>query len=312
MTLRWSKGSKGGWSRIAGVAVVLMMLSACASPPEDPAARAAFEEENDPIEDFNRYIHELNFAFDQLVFRPIAGMYRTGVPARVRGAIRNFFDNLRAPVIFVNDLLQGEGERAGITLARFLTNSTLGLAGFIDSADMLFDLEFHDEDFGQTLAVWGAGEGFYIVLPLFGPSNPRDAFGIAVDSFLDPWDTLLRAAGVEYGPPARTILNAVDLRARNIDALDDIQRTSIDYYATLRSLYRQRRADEISNGLPSALQPVPMFRSRDEESQYVPSDPAETEDGRRVDATPYATSPVFDESVSADVIVQRPQTSGLY
>ncbi len=310
MTLRWNK--TGGWSRIAGVALALMMLSACASPPEDPAARAAFEEENDPIEDFNRYIHELNFAFDQLVFRPISGMYRTGVPARVRGAIRNFFDNLRAPVIFVNDLLQGEGERAGITLARFLTNSTLGLAGFIDSADMLFDLEFHDEDFGQTLAIWGAGEGFYLVLPLFGPSNPRDAIGLAVDSFLDPWDTLLRAAGVEYGPPARTILNAVDLRARNIDALDDIQRTSIDYYATLRSLYRQRRADEISNGLPSALQPVPMFRSRDEESQYLPSDPAETEDDRRVDATPYETSPVFDESASADVILQAPQTSGLY
>lgn len=309
MTLRWNKG---GRSRIAGAALALMMLSACASVPEDPAARAAFEEENDPIEDFNRYIHELNFAFDQLVFRPISGMYRTGVPARVRGAIRNFFDNLRAPVIFVNDLLQGEGERAGITLARFLTNSTLGLAGFIDTADMLFDLEFHDEDFGQTLAIWGADEGFYLVLPLFGPSNPRDAIGIAVDSFLDPWDTLLRAAGVEYGPPARTILNAVDLRARNIDALDDIQRTSIDYYATLRSLYRQRRADEISNGLPSALQPVPMFRSRDEESQYVPSDPAETEDDRRVDATPYETSPIFDESVSADVIAQRPQTSRLY
>ena len=310
MTLRWNKA--GGRSRIAGAALALMMLSACASPPEDPAARAAFEEENDPIEDFNRYIHELNFAFDQLVFRPIAGMYRTGVPARVRGAIRNFFDNLRAPVIFVNDLLQGEGKRAGITLARFVTNSTLGLAGFLDSADMLFDLEFHDEDFGQTLAIWGADEGFFLVLPLFGPSNPRDAIGLVVDSFLDPWDTLLRAAGVEYGPPARTLLNAVDLRARNIDALDDIQRTSIDYYATLRSLYRQRRADEISNGLPSALQPAPVFRSRDEQSQFTPSDPAETEDDRRVDATLYGTSPVFDESVSADVIVQRPQTSGLY
>ncbi len=309
MTLRWNKA--GGWSRIAGAALALMMLSACASVPEDPAARAAFEEENDPIEDFNRYIHELNFAFDQLVFRPIAGMYRTGVPARLRGAIRNFFDNLRAPVIFVNDLLQGEGERAGITLARFLTNSTLGLVGFIDSADMLFDLEFHDEDFGQTLAVWGAGEGFYLVLPLFGPSNPRDAIGLAVDSFLDPWDTLLRAAGVEYGPPARTLLNAVDLRARNIDALDDILRTSIDYYATLRSLYRQRRADEISNGLPSALQPAPLFRTRDEESHLMPPRPTESKD-LLVEATPYGTSPVFDESVGADVIVQRPQTSELY
>lgn len=292
MTMQSGKG--GAWLRATGAALALMMLAACASPPDDPEARAAFEEENDPLQDFNRYIHEVNYAFDQLVFRPIAGMYRTGVPRPVRGAVRNFFDNLRAPVVFVNDLLQGEGERAGITLARFLTNSTLGLGGLIDTAEMAFGLEFHDEDFGQTLAVWGVGEGFYLVLPGLGPSNPRDAVGIAVDSFLDPWDTLLRSAGIEYGPAARTILNAVDLRSRNIDTLDEIERTSIDFYATLRSLYRQRRADEIRNGIPTAIQPVPVFRSPDEEGRLMEPSPGRVQASLET-STPYQTSPIYSE-----------------
>ena len=306
MMMRSRKG--GAWLHVTGAALALMVLGACASPPEDADARAAFEEENDPLQDFNRYIHEVNYAFDQLVFRPISGMYRTGVPSPIRGAIRNFFENLRAPVIFVNDLLQGEGERAGITLARFLTNSTLGLAGLIDTAELAFGLEFHDEDFGQTLAVWGVDEGIYLVLPLFGPSNPRDAIGIAVDSFLDPWDSLLRAAGVEYGPPARTILNAVDLRARNIDTLDEVERTSIDYYATLRSLYRQRRADEIRNGIPTAIQPVPVFRSPDEESRLM-RPPAEGSRDRLVSATPYAMSPIYVESLMPETGPQHVQAA---
>ena len=106
-------GRGKAWLPVMGAALALMMMSACATAPEDPEAAAAFEEENDPLQDFNRYIHEVNYAFDQLFFRPIAGMYRTGVPSPIRNAIRNFFNNLRAPVIFANDLLQGEGERAG-------------------------------------------------------------------------------------------------------------------------------------------------------------------------------------------------------
>ncbi len=284
---------------IAGGLLSLAMLSGCATPPEDPDELASFEEANDPLEDFNRYIHEVNYAFDQLVFRPLAGMYRLAVPSLVRDSFRDFLDNLRGPVIFVNDLLQGEGERAGITLARFLTNSTLGLGGFIDTADLLFDLKFHDEDFGQTLALWGVGEGFYLVLPLFGPSNPRDAVGLAVDSFLDPWNSLLTAADIEYGPAARSIVNGLDLRARNIDTLDDIERTSIDYYATLRSLYRQRRADQIRNGIPSANQPAPAIRGGDEGNlqQPLPGAPQLSLSAEAADA--YATSPMFDEAVDS-------------
>ncbi len=248
---------------IAGAALSLMMLSACATPPEDLEDLAVYEEANDPLEEFNRHIDKANRAIDRYVLRPIASAYSSGVPSPLRDAVRNFFDNLRAPVILANDLLQGEGERAGITVARFLTNTTLGLGGFIDTADKVFGLEFHDEDFGQTLAVWGVDEGFYLVLPLIGPSNPRDAVGIVVDSFLDPWNYLLTAADIEYGPAVRSILNGIDLRARNIDTLDEIERTSIDSYATLRSLYRQRRADEIRNGDPLSTRPAPAIPGPD-------------------------------------------------
>jgi len=248
---------------IAGAALSLMLLSACATPPEDPEDLAAYEEANDPLEEFNRRIDKANRTIDRYVLRPIAGAYGKAVPSQLQDALRNFFDNLRAPVILANDLLQGEGERAGITVARFLTNSTLGLGGFIDTADKVFGLEFHDEDFGQTLAVWGVDEGVYLVLPLIGPSNPRDAVGIVVDSFLDPWNYLLRTADIQYGPTVRSLLNGIDLRARNIDALDEIERTSIDTYATLRSLYRQHRADEIRNGDPLSTGPAPVIPGPD-------------------------------------------------
>jgi len=239
----------------------LVLTAGCATPPTDPDARAAYDEANDPLEPMNRYFFEVNYAMDQLFFRPIAGMYRTGVPEPVRDAIRNMLRNLRAPLIFIHDLAQGEPHRAGVTLQRFALNSTIGLGGLIDVADELLGLQFHDEDAGQTLAVWGAGESFYLMLPFYGPSNPRDAGGIVIDSFIDPVSILFRIYGPSYGPAARSVLTALDARSRAIDALDEVERTSIDFYATLRSLYRQRRIDEINNGQPSGNQNAPTIMS---------------------------------------------------
>ncbi len=138
----------------------------------------------------------------------------------------------------------------------------------MDVANWLFDLEFHNEDMGQTLGVWGWEEGWYVILPLFGPSNPRDFIGLLFDSVLDPVGWGLRL--VEGGPIARSVLSALDLRSRNLDALDDIQETSIDFYATVRSLYRQRRQDEINNGVGSTDQFAPSL------SQNGGSDPFAT------------------------------------
>lgn len=237
----------------------MVLTSGCSTPPTDPDARAAYDEANDPWEPFNRYVFEVNYALDQLFFRPIAGMYRTGVPEVIRDVIHNMLRNARGPLILINDLLQGDLDRAGDTAARFALNSTLGIGGAVDFADKVVGIPFHDEDFGQTLGVWGFQEGWYMMLPFYGPSNPRDTAGLIVDSFIDPVGLVLRYYGPEYGPWARTVLTALDQRSRNIDTLDEVERTSIDFYATLRSLYRQRRDDEIRNGVPSANQGAPTI-----------------------------------------------------
>jgi phospholipid-binding lipoprotein MlaA len=234
--------------------VALLVVTGCAMPPSnDPEALAAFQEANDPMEPMNRYFFELNNAADELLMKPLAGWYYIALPNFAQDGIRNAIDNVRTPVILANDLFQGDLERAGTTFGRFLVNSTLGLGGLFDIAEKM-GLERHDEDFGQTLAVAGVGEGPYLVLPLIGPSNPRDAFGKVVDAFLDPMTYLTFFTNVGWINTTRTGLDLVDFRARNLDALDQIKKGSLDYYATVRSLYRQRRADEISNGNPNLME----------------------------------------------------------
>jgi phospholipid-binding lipoprotein MlaA len=227
-------------------------LTGCATPPpaDDPDAVAAFEEANDPLEPFNRYMFELNYAFDETLGKAFAGWYYVALPDFAQDGVRNAVRNLRTPVVLVNDLLQGETERAGVTFGRFLVNSTIGLGGLIDVAEHM-GLEYHDEDFGQTLAVAGVGEGPYLVLPLMGPSNPRDAAGRVVDLFFDPLTYLTFGTNVSYATEISTtrgILAPIDLRARNLKTLDEIRKGSLDYYATIRSLYRQYRADQVVNG----------------------------------------------------------------
>ncbi len=256
-------------SLMASALAAMMLTSGCGTPPSDPDARAAYDEANDPWEEFNRYIFEVNYALDQLLFRPIAGMYRTGVPEPVRDAIHNILRNARSPLILINDLLQGNLERARDTAGRFVFNTTFGLGGAIDFADEVIGIKFHDEDFGQTLGVWGFQEGWYMMLPFYGPSNPRDTVGLVVDGFIDPVSLALRFYGPDWGPFARTVLTALDLRSRNIDTLDEVERTSIDYYATIRSLYRQRRDDEIRNGVPSANQGAPTISGQEPNSPMI-------------------------------------------
>ncbi len=165
-------------------------------------------------------------------------------------------------MVLANDLLQGELERAETTLVRFFLNSTVGLLGLFDvAAD--WGYPYHDEDFGQTLAVHGVGEGFYLVLPVLGPSNPRDGIGRLVDTFLDPLTYVAQANDAEEYLIARTVVSGIDLRARNIETLDDLKRDSIDFYARIRSLYRQSRANAISNGEGQGDIPMPGLYSFD-------------------------------------------------
>ena len=205
----------------------------------------------------NRLIFDFNEGLQDGILRPLAYFYNETVNATVREAISNFLDNLSTPVILANDLLQGEFERALKTLTRALVNSSFGMGGIADIAGEL-GLERHDEDFGQTLAVYGVGEGFYLVLPVFGPSSPRDAIGkLAVDSYLDPlglWLDNTDRDEILYGLAAA---KGLDQYAGIVDELNQVKKTSVDYYAAIRSLYRQKRKAEILNGSTLDLPPIP-------------------------------------------------------
>lgn len=199
--------------------------------------------ENDPLEVPNRMMFAFNEALDFMIIRPVAVTYRYVVPVGVRNTVRNFLRNLRSPVTLANDLLQGDFDRAEITFTRFFINSTIGMLGLFDiAADSGF--QYHDEDFGQTMGTYGAGEGFYLVLPLLGPSSLRDGTGRIVDIFLDP---LTYVAPQEFNL-GRAATSGVDLRSRNIEELDQLKADSLDFYARIRSLYRQYRQNEINNG----------------------------------------------------------------
>ena len=256
--------SVGFWNRLplwCGLIAVAAVVG-CATPPEDPDARAEFEAANDPLEPLNRSIFAFNLGLDRAVLRPVAIGYRTIIPEPGRNMVRNFLNNLEAPVILANDVLQGSPDRARITATRFIMNSTLGIGGLLDPATPA-GLPQHDEDFGQTLAVWSVDEGPYLILPVLGPSPPRETVGLVVDYFLDPVTYILDNADAEWLSYVRYGVRAVDSRSRLIETLDEIERTSIDFYATIRSLYRQRRMDEIRNGEPSELPMMPEITFED-------------------------------------------------
>ena len=231
------------------VRVLLAMLAvsglgACATPTPEMTAN------NDPFETTNRKTLEINGKIDRYFVLPTVGAYFYVVPDAGRRLVHNLLQNIAAPNIFVNDVLQGETKRAGQTAARFLINSTFGLGGVFDPASKKFHIPAHGEDFGQTLAVWGAPEGPYMVAPLFGPQPPRDAAGFVVDAVvLDPLNYIHIKQHV-WWDAGRYYFSLLDLRGQTYDTVSGIQRSSVDYYASLRSLYRQLRNNEIRNGRP--------------------------------------------------------------
>ena len=235
--------------RTIAIAGLGFSLAACAATPDpaDQQAVAQYEQANDPFEPANRAIFGFNQDLDRAFLRPAAEAYRSLLPDEVRSGVRNFLNNLASPIIFANDLLQFDLGRAGTTLVRFVLNSTIGIAGLMDpAADM--GHERHDEDLGQTLAVWGFGEGPYLMAPLIGPSNIRDGIGFGVQSYLNPVNLYLDRVGEDWAIYALFGLNAVDNRSRSIETFDEIERTAIDLYATVRTGYRQSRNNAIRNG----------------------------------------------------------------
>ncbi len=203
----------------------------------------------DPLEPFNRAVFSFNnFVIDYLI-SPIIDVYRFIVPEFLRQGVHNFVWNLKAPVIIVSELLQGDVENADIVFRRFFVNSTAGLGGLIDVAS------FHGldaplpEDMGQTFAKWGAGEGFYLVLPLLGPSTIRDVSGEVLDCcVLDPFSAWARNTDEEHLIYYRTGLRGLDWADENIDSYQDMVNSSVDPYVTMRSAYIQFRRRLVNDG----------------------------------------------------------------
>lgn len=242
----------------ASAAVVALSLTACSLPGSAPGAHEAWLEANDPFEPLNRAIFGVNEAADFLIIGPAAYTYNAIVPDPVRESVRSFTANLLSPITIVNQLLQGDIDGAIHATGRFLTNTVLGAGGIADVASAA-GIPDQKEDFGQTLAVWGFGEGPYLVLPIIGPSNFRDAAGYAVDTAGDPvrlWSNATDNEGFYLG---KGIAAGIDRRSRVIKEVDDLRRNSVDYYATLRSLYRQQRKTDIEEKSAVAQPDFPAF-----------------------------------------------------
>lgn len=230
--------------RLAAAALAALALSGCATQRAPSPL--------DPFEPVNRAVFEFNDNADKFVFKPVAEGYRAVLPDVVRTGVRNFFSNLRDPWIALNQLMQGKVELALSDGWRFIVNSTFGMAGLMDVAtDMR--LPKHNEDFGQTLAVWGVETGPYLVIPIWGPSNVRDGVGLIADAYTYlPWwipewaDWSHRVAWQN----SLTALDFVNIRANLLDTTDLLEQAALDRYAFVRDAFFQRRNSLVHDGNP--------------------------------------------------------------
>jgi len=239
--------------------VIAVLLAGCSSTNTDGVY--------DPFEPVNREIFEFNHSLDKNAALPAATYYKHALPDDLRGGVHNFLSNLALPVTFANDVLQGEITQAGYAVCRLGVNTTVGVLGILDPAAD-WGCITNDEDFGQTLAVYGVPGGPYLVIPLLGSSLPRDALGkIFVDHYFNPI-AYLQYRGKFYVGMGQNVIKMVDQRSRAVSALHEVERTSIDYYAAMRRIYVQRRN--------AAIQNDPLIRQGDPQVRQVPLEDAET------------------------------------
>ena len=201
---------------------------------------------NDPYEKQNRKVHAFNRGLDRAVVRPAAIGYTTILPDEIETSIGHFASNLGEPSVAVNSVLQGDLRGAGISTVRFMTNSVLGLFGLFDAASD-FGIPEHDTDFGETLYVWGVGEGAYLELPVLGPSTQRNTAGKVVDLFTNPLSYTLDSPESYYGTVAG-VASGLGTRGRFSDTVDSILYDSADSYAQARLIYLQNRRFELGYG----------------------------------------------------------------
>jgi len=249
----------------------VMLLASCASTP--PGSADAQDDTNDPYENVNRVIFDVNLTLDKYFFEPVAEGYRWVLPTPVRTGISNVLKNLKGPLIMVNDLLEGNPERFGQTFGRFLMNTVFGLGGIID-VGTASKIPYHDADLGITFAVWGIDSGPYLVLPFLNSSNPRDAIGLGIESVADPVGIEFRAHGYDEINYARLGVGLIGDRADHIEDIDELKRSSLDFYATVRSLYWQDRNAKIEAARSPSNPAQPQSVSYYDPAPATPAHPA--------------------------------------
>ena len=205
----------------------------------------------DCFEGLNRATFSLNQGLDKVIFKPVAKGYRS-LPSPVRTGTSNVLTNISSLITIPNNILQGKFETAGVNTGRFSVNTTIGILGIFDVAKKMGFSEYEKEDYGQTLGVWGFGAGCYVVLPVLGPSTIRDTAGSFINVLGgDPWYNASTHGNNEYLSKsdyvATKILTGVDFRAKNLETIDNLEKNSLDFYASVRSLYLQDRQRKIAN-----------------------------------------------------------------
>ncbi len=238
--------SAASLTRVLLAAVCTLALGACATAQPRTAQDGSMP---DPLEGYNRAMFKANDAIDRAVLEPVARGYRYVTPQPVRKGVSNVLKNLKSPVNMANQLLQGDFKGLSNDFIRFAVNTTVGVGGLFDVAGN-HGYKYEQEDFGQTLASWGVGHGAYFVIPVLGPSSLRDGTGMLVDSVADPLNLYLYNTDNEGWVYARWGVTLLSTREELLEAVDDLRRHSIDYYATARSAYAQRREALLNDQKP--------------------------------------------------------------
>ena len=235
---------------------LLIATNVCADTDgENSLSKKNSGDVKDCFEGLNRATFSLNQGLDKAILEPVARGYRK-LPSPIRSGTSNALENISSLLTIPNNILQGEFKKAGINTGRFAVNTTVGILGVFDVATKMNFPEYEREDYGQTFGAWGIGAGCYVVLPVLGPSTVRDAFG-SVTNVLggDPYYNLSVHGNNQYLDQdlymTTKIISGIDFRAKNLETIDNLEKNSMDFYASVRSLYLQDRQQKIRNSDPT-------------------------------------------------------------
>ena len=244
-------------NKILTASLIAIMLSTSVNADTD--GENSLSKKSKPAKDcferLNRATFALNQGLDKVIFKPVAKGFRS-LPSPVRNGTSNALENLSSLVTVPNNILQGEFKTAGINVGRFAVNTTVGILGIFDIAEEMGFSEYQKEDYGQTFGKWGVGAGCYVVLPVLGPSTIRDTFGSFVNVLGgDPYYNASTHGNNEYLSDTvfmtTKAISGIDFRAKNLESIDNLKKNSMDFYASVKSLYLQDRQQKIKNSNPS-------------------------------------------------------------